>query len=192
MSDDWIPPGLDTDNVSLENWEFIYANGGWLEQGSGPGSTIANNSELITWMTNFISTNSCSSIIDIGCGEMQWTSQILSNDITYTGIDWVSSIYNTKKNTYPAYTFLTEDFASSGFSHSGTYDLLICKDILQHAYDDVDQIFSNIENINATHKMIIIPEVRDDLFQSKTTGGGYTLATMVTSDEEKNIYVKSI
>ena len=190
MADDWIPADLDTNNVSLADWEFIYSNGGWLESGSGPGSTIANNSNLITWMTDFINTNSCSSILDIGCGDMQWVSQIIS-DVTYTGIDWVSSIINTNKTNHPDYTFLEQDAASNSFSNSNTYDIIICKDVLHHVYDSADEIINKIENISSAHKIFIVPNSLQIPFNEKLTAAGYTLTHTYTADEEKDIYLNS-
>lgn len=190
MSDDWIPNDLDTTNVPLTAWEFIYANGGWLETGSGPGSTIANNSELITWLDTFINDNSCTSILDMGCGDMQWISQVLT-EITYTGIDWVSSVCNTNKTNYEEHTFLEQDITGSSFSNSNTYNIIICKDVLHHAYDDADQIINNIENISAAHKIFIVPSTVRVPFNDKITEAGYALTHTYTADEEKDIYLKS-
>lgn len=190
MPDNWIPDDLDTANVPLTAWEFIYSNGGWLESGSGPGSTVANTSELITWLVAFINANSCTSILDAGCGDMQWIPQVLT-DITYTGIDWVSSICNNNKTNYEGHTFLEQDITDSSFSNSNTYDIIICKDVLHHAYDDADQIINNIENISATHKIFIVPTTLQFSFNDKITEAGYTLTHTYTGDEEKDIYVKS-
>ena len=64
---DWHEGDFDPANVSLAEWEFIYEHGGWLKQGSGPGSLLENNTELIEWLKDFIAGNNASSILDIGC-----------------------------------------------------------------------------------------------------------------------------
>jgi len=190
----WVPTGpFDLNNVVLSSWEFIYDNGGWEEQGSGPGSTVANSTELIAWVKNFITTNNCSSLVDIGCGDMQWTAQVLKANplVAYTGIDWVPSVCNANKTNHPTHTFLTQNFILSTFSNSNTYDMLICKDVLQHQWNAVDQIITNIGNINVEHSIFIVPTVADSILESKLVAAGYTLSTTVSSDEEKSIFIKS-
>jgi hypothetical protein len=190
MAENWRPGDLDPCNVPLSSWEFIYSNGGWNGEGAGPGSTIANNSELITWLKNFINTNSCSSIVDMGCGQLQWVTQVLNN-ITYTGIDWVTNVNNTNKTTHPSYTFLTSNIAVSSFNNNNSYDILICKDVIHHSMVDLNQIITNIGNITATHKIIIVPEAVKETFNDTLTEEGYTLTKSYSADELKNIYLNS-
>lgn len=69
--------------------------------------------------------------------------------------------------------------------------MLICKDVLQHQWNAVDQIITNIGNINVEHSIFIVPTVADSILESKLVAAGYTLSTTVSSDEEKSIFIKS-
>jgi len=197
---DWHEGDFDPANVSLAEWEFIYEHGGWLKRGSGPGSLLENNTELIEWLQNFIIGNNASSILDIGCGDLQWIVQTLDG-ITYEGVDWVATVMNINRQNHPsdantAFTFSTENIMSDTFEPEGA-DILICKDVLQHVRLSSDNLINKVEQINCKHKIFIVPgwdEIKDQLMAN-----GYTFSQTYSAEftpwpttmEEKSIYLKS-
>jgi len=206
---DWHEDNFDPSNVSVAEWTEIYLNGGWDEQGSGPGSSVENNNELIPWLNNFITTNSGASIIDIGCGDLQWTPQVLNTITSYTGVDCVGAVNTTNVQNHPTYTFLTRDIMNSEFAtityddatpivelaepvKSNSYDILLCKDLLQHMMSHHISVINIIEKINCDHKIIIIPRHQEHKFTTKLTAAGYSLSQYYDADEKKGIYVKSV
>ena len=184
---DWHEDDFDPTNVSLAQWEFIYERGGWDMQGSGPGSLLEHNTELIEWLKNFITANNASSILDIGCGDLQWIVQVLDG-MTYKGVDWVTSIINTNKQNHPTFTFSTENIMSDNFQPEYA-DILICKDVLQHMRLLSNDLINKIEQVNCKHKIFIIPDWT--LLTDSLTGAGYTFSQTYSADEEKYIYFKS-
>jgi|10_taG_2_1085330.scaffolds.fasta_scaffold01477_3 2-polyprenyl-3-methyl-5-hydroxy-6-metoxy-1,4-benzoquinol methylase len=184
---DWHEDDFDPANVSLAQWEFIYERGGWEMQGSGPGSLLECNTELIEWLKNFITANNASSILDIGCGDLQWIVQVLDG-MTYKGVDWVTSIINTNKQNHPTFTFSTENIMSDNFQPEYA-DILICKDVLQHMRLLSNDLINKIEQVNCKHKIFIIPDWM--LLTDSLTGAGYTFSQTYSADEEKYIYFKS-
>ena len=204
----WHEDDFDPSNVSAAEWTAIYLNGGWCEEGSGPGSTLENNTELITWLNNFITTNSATSMIDIGCGDMQWVPQVLTNITSYTGVDCVDSVTTTNTGNHPTYTFLTRDVMNSEFAtltyddatpivqltepvKSHAYDILLCKDLLQHMISHHISIINILEEIDCDHKIIIVPRHQEHKFTTKLTDAGYSLSQQYDADEKKSIYVKT-
>jgi len=185
---DWHEGDFDPANVTFAEWEFIYEHGGWYKQGSGPGSLLENNTELVEWLKNFITANNASSIIDMGCGDLQWIIEVLDN-ISYTGIDWVADVINTNKQNHPTLTLSTENIMSDTFEAPDA-DILICKDVLQHMRLTSNTLINKIEQINCQHKIFILPDW--DSLTQHLTGAGYTFSQTYSADEEKSIYLKSI
>ena len=188
---DWHEGDFDPTNVSLAQWEFIYERGGWDMQGSGPGSLLELNTELIEWLKNFITANNASSILDIGCGDLQWIVQALDG-MTYKGVDWVADVITTNKQNHPTLTFSTENIMSDTFE-PGYADILICKDVLQHMPSYLsaanNNLIDKIEQINCKHKIFINPGWTTLIYH--LTGAGYTFSQTYSADEEKYIYFKS-
>jgi hypothetical protein len=204
----WHEDDFDPANVSAAEWTAIYLSGGWCEQGSGPGSTIENNTELITWLNNFITDNSATSMIDIGCGDLQWVPQVLNDITSYTGVDCVPSVNTVNVQNHPTYTFLTRDIMTSEFAtltyvdnapiveltepvKSSSYDILLCKDLLQHMVSHHISVINIIEKINCDHKIIIVPRHMEHRFTTKLIAAGYSLSQYYDAAEKKSIYVKT-
>lgn len=189
---DWIPSGMHPNNVSQADWEFIYSQGGWLKQGGGPGSLIENNAELITWVKDLVTTNNANTIIDIGCGSLQWMTGILNTtSIAYTGLDFISSVIDDNKTNHPTHTFLNKNILDEDFTNTNTYDILICKDVLHHTYDNYTTLIDRIKEINCNHKVIIVPGHLADDFSGRLSEEGYNFSTDYNADEVKSIFIKS-
>ena len=153
---------LDTTNLQPADWDYIYRYNGYEDQGSGPGSTIENTLPLIYWLESFIANNNINSILDIGCGDLQWIPsliKLLPSYVTYTGLDCVSSIIKSHKKRYPELSFIQNDIYSHDFTGlEDSYDLIICKDVLQHRVYDIDILDNNLKKIDSKITLLIHPE----------------------------------
>ena len=188
---------IDRANITAEEWNNIYKENGFYGKGSGPGSRAQNNKKLIQWLQTFIVNNNIRSIVDIGCGDLQWMPLLLEQftgpeTINYTGIDCTEILINSHQEKYTNHTFICKDIFSDDFEHGGEYDLLLCKDVLQHNMNNPKAVIEPISNINSRYKMLITPTNGPGagaLIRHNFTN--YTWITDYKSDERKSIYLNT-
>lgn len=113
---------------------------------SGPGSSIENTKDVSNLLTKFIYENKCSSVLDLGCGDLTWMSktQFFNDDaISYTGIDIAELLIQKHSIAYPKNRFFNKDIVcSNDIEHSS---LIIIRDVIFHlSIQDVQSIFRNI------------------------------------------------
>ena len=113
-----------------ERFEEIYNNNEWA-YGSGPGSLRKNNKGYIDFLEKFIKNNNVSSVLDLGCGDWQFSKIIDWTGIQYRGYDIVESVINENNKKYSSDNISFHIFSDS-FSILPKVDLLIVKDVLQH------------------------------------------------------------
>lgn len=109
---------------SKEYWNNRYKSGG----NSGYGSYDAQLERKLTWLSGL----QISSISDIGCGDFNLGSHLLS---MYPGVDYVGSdisefIIDRNQKRYPRLTFTTGEVPEA--------DLVLCIDVLFHVLNDDD------------------------------------------------------
>jgi hypothetical protein len=145
----------------MDDWNLIYKTaGGYGGAGSGTGSQLHSNLTLIHWLYKFISYNKITSIIDVPCGDMQWIPTLLNmtGKVFYLGIDYIDYLVENNKKTFPQFKFECKDLFDRNFCINEHFDLLICKDILQHCSKDERMIlWESLDNIPAKYKLIITP-----------------------------------
>lgn len=112
-----------------EIFNKIYEQNIW-GNGSGSGSTPANTEDYRIFLANFLKTNKVLSVVDLGCGDWQFSKLIDWTGINYTGID-VSDVvlrntklFGSERISFLEMNALTDDLPSA--------DLLIMKDVVQH------------------------------------------------------------
>lgn len=112
-------------------WQKIYDNNTW-DGGSGPGSKPENTVEYRELLQRFMDEREIKSVIDIGCGDWQFSKLIDWKDVNYTGIDCVKSVVekNQKDYTKPNVKFLQLDILKDKLELKA--DMIILKDVLQH------------------------------------------------------------
>jgi trans-aconitate methyltransferase len=151
---------MDPTNLAAEQWIEIYDNGGFGGHGSGTGSLLENNYELIKIFDNFILENNIQNLLDLGCGIMQWIPFTETYDkLDYTGVDGASNIVKTniEKFSSPTKKFICCDLFK--FECEDEFDLILCKDVFQHnqMQELKDGLAQKIGSLKAKHKMIILP-----------------------------------
>lgn len=184
---------IDGSNMSPCDWEYIYKyTAGYDDCGSGPGSTVPNTIELVKWLKNCIIKNRIKTILDIGCGDMQWFPEVfkkLNRDISYTGVDCSEFIIQKHKVTFPHHSFVVDDVYSDSFfkNNINSYDLVICKDVIQHRVNEIEQLTYNLNKIQSKIKVIIYPEWLAGTVEPNIKM--YTWVHMYKGDEYKNISI---
>ena len=132
-------------------FETIYERKVWNDGNSsiplsGPGSSLSNTEHISDFLTRFIYEQRCTSVVDLGCGDLTWMSKTaFFNDdaIAYTGIDIAESLITRHSQAYPGKVFLNRDIVCSG--DIAPCSLIILRDVIFHlSIRDVESLFRNI------------------------------------------------
>lgn len=131
-------PGSDSSNVQIgdhaldvivRKFDTIYRENAW-GGGSGRGSTYNNNIDYVAFVARFIQRNNIRSVVDLGCGDWQFSRYMNWEGISYLGVDVVPSLVQRNNEIFGSETIkfilLPELFALPQ-AH-----LLLCKDVMQH------------------------------------------------------------
>ena len=122
-----------------KQFEEIYSENKWL-YGSGEGSQPQHTRPYAAFLQNFLRQNKIKSVVDMGCGDWQFSQFIDWKGIEYQGFDVVASVVeaNQKKFSSPAIRF---QLAAGDGSDLPSANLLIAKDVLQHWSNDAVMTF---------------------------------------------------
>lgn len=114
----------------------IYQNALWgtnkeNKGSSGSGSTAENTLIYRDYLKEFMKTNQIKSVVDIGCGDWEFSQLVDWTAINYIGYDIVKSVIENNSRIYskPTIQFIHENFLDVDLPKA---DLLICKDVFQH------------------------------------------------------------
>jgi len=129
-------------NASVQQaFEEVYQDERWGNGiGSGEGADPKLTAPYRNLLQEFINKKGIKSVVDLGCGDWQFTQLIDWSGINYTGVDVVPSLINE----------LNQRFGSENvcFVHGNlltcslpSADLLLCKDVLQHLSNEMIQQF---------------------------------------------------
>lgn len=104
-------------------------------QGSGPGSHPGYTATYQRWLEDFIRRHYVFSVVDLGCGDWQFSKCIDWGRVDYCGMDIVPSLIEKLNAQYGASKrrFKTVDPGNLALPIA---DLLIVKDVLQHISND--------------------------------------------------------
>lgn len=113
-------------------FDAIYAQGVWDEDGfSLANSSLSMNLTYVKMLQTFLIDNKISSVVDIGCGDWQFSRYIDWGGIEYLGLDVVSSVVERNSRLYGSecVRFTHADALEVELPEA---DLVICKDVFQH------------------------------------------------------------
>src|SRR5579872_1106350 len=107
-----LPHGISMEDV----FTWIYQSGYWGvdEEGrgtSGEGSAWENVQVYVSYLQDFLKKHQIRSVVDLGCGDWQFSQFVEWGDIEYVGIDVVKEIIEKNKLQFasPARTFIHAD-----------------------------------------------------------------------------------
>ena len=108
----------------------IYKEDLWNE-GSGDGSKIENVREYVDVLQKYIDKPEIKTVIDLGCGDWQFSKFLDLSSVLYLGVDVVDSVIDSNIDLYSASNidFISRDIITYELPQ---VDLIICKDVLQH------------------------------------------------------------
>jgi 2-polyprenyl-3-methyl-5-hydroxy-6-metoxy-1,4-benzoquinol methylase len=113
-----------------EVFSKIYKEDLW-HGGSGAGSKIENVKEYVDILQKYIDKPEIKTVLDLGCGDWQFSKFLDLSSVSYLGVDVVESVVESNKNSYSASNieFISHDITTYEIPK---VDLIICKDVLQH------------------------------------------------------------
>jgi SAM-dependent methyltransferase len=112
-----------------EAFAEVYARDDW-EGGSGRGSTASNTVAYRQLLTDLLREHSIQSVVDVGCGDWQFSQLIDWSGIDYLGLDTVPAVVEANRRLFGSIArFECRDVTRE---HLPPADLVILKDVLQH------------------------------------------------------------
>ena len=112
-----------------ERFQKIYDSNVW-GCGSGVGSMLEHTVEYRNFLRQFMQQNGIRSVVDLGCGDWQFSQHIDWSGVTYIGLDIVPSIVENNQRQFGTDNIQFQRFES--LTTLPVADLLVCKDVLQH------------------------------------------------------------
>lgn len=111
-------------------FEEIYLKNKWV-YGSGEGSLPEHTRGYVKVLQKFLRQRCITTVVDVGCGDWQFSRLIDWSAVSYDGFDVVSSVIaeNQKRFSSDRVKF---HLYSGNPTELPTADLLIAKDVLQH------------------------------------------------------------
>jgi SAM-dependent methyltransferase len=136
----------------------IYTHNVW-GKGSGEGSAEELTREYRKFLHNFLRANRIRSVVDLGCGDWQFSRHMDWSGIEYCGVD-VSSVVLEATRSFSAPNIRFQEM--NGIEGAlPPADLLICKDVVQHwSNADIARLFPRLNGFrfalitNAFHPAI--------------------------------------
>ena len=126
----------------------IWNNGNINIPLSGPGSSIENTQQCSQLLNDFIYNHHCSSVLDLGCGDLNWISQtpfFKDMNIKYTGIDVVDTLIQSHAQKYPNKHFICQDITQ--YKNIDFASIIVIRDVIFHLQNvEILKIFENIKN----------------------------------------------
>jgi 2-polyprenyl-3-methyl-5-hydroxy-6-metoxy-1,4-benzoquinol methylase len=98
---------------------------------SGDGSSLVNATPYMNFLQTFMQEHDIKSVVDVGCGDWEFSKHMDWTGITYIGIDVVPTVVKKNNALYKnkKCSFICKDVTKKSLPKG---DLLICKDVLQH------------------------------------------------------------
>ena len=123
----------------------IYSNQVWGKNSkgrghSGGGSTLEATITYRQFLQDFLEEYNVKSVVDVRCGDWEFSKTISWEGINYTGYDVVPFVIKNNIKMYgsDSIRFICEDAVSVQLPSA---DLLICKDVLQHISNEDITLF---------------------------------------------------
>lgn len=120
----------------------IYADDSW-GRGSGPGSNPDVLADYRAFLERIVRLNDIRTIVDVGCGDWQFSRFVNFGDAQYLGLDLVDSVVAANNAAYGSDRV---DFkrAPADPNDIPAGDLIIMKDVLQHLPDEQIMVYREI------------------------------------------------
>lgn len=144
--------GLPTTGTSEDIFTEIYKKNKW-RFGSGAGSLKRVCTDYVKYLNKFIESHDIKSVLDVGCGDWQFSEDINWKDAEYLGIDVVEYLMSdvAKKYGTDKIKFHFGDIHSIEFDH---YDIILIKEVMIHLPNE--EIVKMLQKVSGKCKYLII------------------------------------
>jgi 2-polyprenyl-3-methyl-5-hydroxy-6-metoxy-1,4-benzoquinol methylase len=94
-------------------------------------------------------------ILDLGCGNGDFTYKLKDKGANVLGIDISPQMYQKAKQKYPNVDFELVDFTSEDFSHERRFDVIVLELVVMFV-NDIDALLENINKVMKEDSKVII------------------------------------
>ena len=136
---------------TLDVFNQIYKEAYW-GNGSGPGSHYNKVLPYVDYVQSFFKAKKIYSIVDLGCGDWQFSQYINFDNVRYLGVDVAVEIIESNKIKYESNNIKFQVMES--YKSLPRADLLICKDVFQHLSQK--EIYNILENVFPKYQFILL------------------------------------
>lgn len=152
-------------------FQQIYETNVWasVESRSGAGSTRAATLHVAQQLKEFFATNSVSTVLDAGCGDVNWIYEVSGGLAQYFGVDLVAELIQQNIRLHhhrPGHFFGVADICRDPLPK---VDTILCRHVLTHLPND--QINSAIKNFAQTGARWLITTSYNDSDNPETKPG---------------------
>ena len=126
-------------------FDKIYENSYW-GKGSGGGSSPEATQPYKIFLEEFIRQHDIKSVVDLGCGDWQFSQFLDFSSATYIGIDASKNVITNNQRSFsrPGVSFAN---LPENYNELPSAELLVCKDVLMHlSTKEVQDILSILPN----------------------------------------------
>jgi SAM-dependent methyltransferase len=114
--------------TATQTFSAIYENKVW---GGGSGASGPDLTRpYMRMLADFVHNNAVTSVVDVGCGDWQFSTEMDWSGIRYHGFDVVESVVEANKASFASDTISFQTMCS--INDLPRADLVVCKDVLQH------------------------------------------------------------
>lgn len=159
----------------LSVFDEIYAASYWSGGGSGGGSSVLSTYRYRKFLERFFRARNIKSIVDLGCGDWQFSRLIDFAGLRYQGYDVSKTVIECNKKLYSTTNIDFYDFTS--YENLPSADLLICKDVLQHLSNEeiekIISIFHRYKFVLLTNDVVNMSRLGEWLWKVRRFGLGF-------------------
>ena len=116
---------------------------------SGPGSSLDATKVIRESIVELFDQYEIQTIADVPCGDFLWFKAMELKNLKYTGFDIVPELISDLREAFPGQQFDTHDATSDLL---GTYDLILCRDLLVHLTNEQAlRVINNFKKSDSTY-----------------------------------------
>lgn len=153
-------------------FDDIYKNELWGKgQGSGGGSSVEITEGYRSFLQHFLSDMQIKSVVDLGCGDWQFSELIDWSNVEYLGLDCVKSLIHTNETNFGGDNISFKYFDGSKEMLKEKGDLLIVKDVLIHwTNEEVSFFLKHLSQLDFKYILITNQIGKENLNSDIQTG----------------------
>ena len=173
----------------MEYFKTIYKHNLWNSNSgtsSGPGFDMQHASPYLTFLSDFVKNKQIESILDVGCGDFNLMKHFNLTGIQYTGIDLVDELIQKNQLKYGKNNITFKATPIHDFTYSGSYDLIICKDVIQHW--SIHSVKTFLKNIRNFKYCLLVNDYANSAYENKTHNTSILDSEYTVVDLQKDPY----